>query len=196
MKTCSKCRATKLLEAFSRDSRTSDGKKSYCKVCQAAYRASYYAEHRDNELARSNAYNTNNSEKRYAYYLSTREERVPYFAEYRSTHSEERAAYGAMYRINHREELATATAARRAKAKLSKEDRIESTAHRKRIKNDRCYYCEQWSSEMHDDHVIPLSRGGTDHWWNIVRACSTCNLRKGAKTDLEYTATMPYREGR
>lgn len=29
------------------------------------------------------------------------------------------------------------------------------------------------------DHLIPLSRGGTNVWGNVVTACSTCNARKG-----------------
>jgi 5-methylcytosine-specific restriction endonuclease McrA len=29
------------------------------------------------------------------------------------------------------------------------------------------------------DHLVPLSRGGTNAWTNVVTACSTCNARKG-----------------
>jgi 5-methylcytosine-specific restriction endonuclease McrA len=29
------------------------------------------------------------------------------------------------------------------------------------------------------DHIVPLSRGGTNDWTNVVTACSTCNTRKG-----------------
>lgn len=29
------------------------------------------------------------------------------------------------------------------------------------------------------DHLLPLSRGGTNDWTNVVTACSTCNTRKG-----------------
>ena len=29
------------------------------------------------------------------------------------------------------------------------------------------------------DHLIPISRGGTNEWTNVVTACSTCNARKG-----------------
>ena len=28
------------------------------------------------------------------------------------------------------------------------------------------------------DHFFPLAKGGTDHWFNLVRACRSCNLRK------------------
>jgi len=29
------------------------------------------------------------------------------------------------------------------------------------------------------DHLVPLSRGGSNDWANVVTACSTCNTRKG-----------------
>ena len=29
------------------------------------------------------------------------------------------------------------------------------------------------------DHLLPLSRGGTNDWTNVVTACSSCNTRKG-----------------
>ena len=35
------------------------------------------------------------------------------------------------------------------------------------------------------DHVVPLSRGGTNDWTNVVTACSTCNTRKGNRLPEE-----------
>jgi len=29
------------------------------------------------------------------------------------------------------------------------------------------------------DHLVPLSRGGSNAWTNVVTACSSCNTRKG-----------------
>lgn len=43
-----------------------------------------------------------------------------------------------------------------------------------------CQYCGA-SSELTFDHVVPRSRGGKTSWDNVVAACSTCNLRKGAR---------------
>lgn len=48
----------------------------------------------------------------------------------------------------------------------------------------RCQYCGRASVELKAresltrDHVIPLSRGGTNAWTNVVTACSPCNTRK------------------
>jgi len=41
------------------------------------------------------------------------------------------------------------------------------------------------------DHLVPLARGGKTTWDNIVTACKTCNLRKGARTIEELGIHLP-----
>ena len=45
----------------------------------------------------------------------------------------------------------------------------------------RCYLCGQQfdTRELVMEHVQPLSRGGTNDYWNIRPACQPCNARKG-----------------
>jgi len=52
---------------------------------------------------------------------------------------------------------------------------------------NRCQYCGKVfpQRELNLDHVIPLSRGGTSCWENVVCACIRCNTRKGARLPLE-----------
>lgn len=45
--------------------------------------------------------------------------------------------------------------------------------------NYKCVYCGEPS--QHVDHVIPVSKGGTNDLDNLVAACSTCNLAKSDK---------------
>jgi 5-methylcytosine-specific restriction endonuclease McrA len=49
---------------------------------------------------------------------------------------------------------------------------------------NRCQYCGQRfeTDELSIDHVVPLSRGGSNGWSNIVCACTGCNKRKGGRT--------------
>jgi 5-methylcytosine-specific restriction endonuclease McrA len=55
----------------------------------------------------------------------------------------------------------------------------------------RCQYCARHASELRPresltrDHVIPISRGGTNDWTNVVTACSPCNTRKGNRLPVE-----------
>ena len=48
----------------------------------------------------------------------------------------------------------------------------------------RCRYCGATASEteLHVDHVVPVSLGGTDTADNLVAACRQCNLGKGSAT--------------
>src|SRR5256886_14048155 len=51
--------------------------------------------------------------------------------------------------------------------------------------NYRCQFCGRNQQELRHrecltrDHLVPLSRGGTNGWNNVLTACSSCNTRKG-----------------
>lgn len=55
----------------------------------------------------------------------------------------------------------------------------------------RCQYCGRSAVELKPregltrDHLIPLSRGGTNEWTNVVTACSPCNTRKANRLPAE-----------
>lgn len=51
-----------------------------------------------------------------------------------------------------------------------------------------CAYCGAHATHL--DHVDPLSKGGGDIEANIVPACASCNLSKGAKTLAEWSLTF------
>jgi 5-methylcytosine-specific restriction endonuclease McrA len=49
----------------------------------------------------------------------------------------------------------------------------------------RCQFCGRPQVALRTrecltrDHLVPLSRGGTNAWDNVLTACSSCNARKG-----------------
>jgi 5-methylcytosine-specific restriction endonuclease McrA len=55
----------------------------------------------------------------------------------------------------------------------------------------RCQYCGRHRTDLRGrefltrDHVVPISRGGTNDWANVVAACSPCNNRKGSRLPVE-----------
>lgn len=57
-----------------------------------------------------------------------------------------------------------------------------------------CCYCGARKRPEHltRDHIEPLSRGGRDHWKNVVTACKPCNQRKGARTPERAGMLMLY----
>lgn len=54
-----------------------------------------------------------------------------------------------------------------------------------------CLYCggHFTRGELTRDHVVPIAKGGRDHWENVVSACLHCNIRKGCRTPQQ--AGMP-----
>ncbi|PSO53708.1 MAG: HNH endonuclease [Cyanobacteria bacterium QH_8_48_120] len=48
-----------------------------------------------------------------------------------------------------------------------------------------CQYCDYRGEQLTLDHVVPRSRGGKDHWDNLVSACVRCNVKKGSRTPKE-----------
>jgi 5-methylcytosine-specific restriction endonuclease McrA len=52
---------------------------------------------------------------------------------------------------------------------------------------NRCQYCGKTfqQKELNLDHIVPISRGGTSCWENVVCACIRCNTRKGDRLPSE-----------
>lgn len=82
------------------------------------------------------------------------------------------------YRENREYYLVRSIQRRRIGSLLSEDDRELTIAYRLAIANDPCSYCGRPGEN--NDHVFPIAKGGTDHWWNLTRACEQCNKRKAA----------------
>lgn len=60
------------------------------------------------------------------------------------------------------------------------------------MKKVACFYCGA-DGELHDDHVVPRSRGGPDIPHNIVKACPKCNCAKNDRLPSEWRSDLPER---
>lgn len=62
---------------------------------------------------------------------------------------------------------------------------LSSSTKLKVFKRDRftCTYCgvSGADAELHVDHIIPVSKGGSNNIYNLTTACSRCNLQKADK---------------
>jgi 5-methylcytosine-specific restriction endonuclease McrA len=45
--------------------------------------------------------------------------------------------------------------------------------------------------QLEADHILPLSRGGSNAFVNLATACRPCNLSKGSKTVEDWGAPGP-----
>lgn len=63
----------------------------------------------------------------------------------------------------------------------------EEVAQMLRDQGGVCAYCEvDLSGRIEVEHMVPLSRGGSDGWENLAIVCHPCNARKHTRTLEEY----------
>ena len=58
--------------------------------------------------------------------------------------------------------------------------------------NNECAYCGGNKEALHQDHVIPLSKGGYYTRQNIIPSCQFCNSSKHARDLMDWYTTQPY----
>jgi uncharacterized protein YdaU (DUF1376 family) len=56
--------------------------------------------------------------------------------------------------------------------------------------NYTCIYCKATACALECDHVIPVSRGGSNDDDNLATACKPCNRSKGTRTVEEWRACV------
>ncbi len=56
------------------------------------------------------------------------------------------------------------------------------------LQKGRCAYCRTKLTirTKEVDHIIPVSKGGSDARWNLQILCERCNLRKWSKDPIEF----------
>ena len=193
-KICPSCRHLKPLdtEHFYRAADKLSGFQSRCKDCAKQMDKKKSAEkiERSKRWRRENPeavkinreiYRKNNREaikiRRRSYYLKNREHYIAKAAEWQKLNPQKSKAIRKAY--DHRRrvwELATAE-------KFTWADVLNQL----KAQNNQCHWCKApLREDYHVDHVIPLSKGGSNSANNIVCTCPGCNLRKGSKLPVEW----------
>lgn len=54
------------------------------------------------------------------------------------------------------------------------------------MQDARCIYCRVLLEKYHIDHILPVSRGGTNDLGNLQLLCPRCNISKNAMTHEEF----------
>lgn len=60
-----------------------------------------------------------------------------------------------------------------------------------RAQKRKCAYCRcKLGLDYHVDHIVPLSKGGTNDRSNIQVACPKCNLEKGTRDPIDHARSL------
>jgi hypothetical protein len=201
-KYCPKCELVKSVTDFNKHKARSDGLQDYCRECtrqatqkymenrrktdpglaikQKEYMKKWRDANREEINRKQRELQKTDEWKEYRKKWYKESDNYEYLKRWRAENPDKVKQYQQKTDKNRPEHHATKDANRRAQKRLPLEDRQISTAYRKAIKNDLCFYCGQLIEEMHDDHFFPLAKGGTDHWYNLRRSCWVCNAYKGS----------------
>ncbi len=171
------------------------------------YLHKYQAEHKEQARENNKRYRAEHKDKLREYHRKYRLEHLERIREngrrYRTEHREEHRAEGRRFYARHHDEMRThqreylkrhpecarAYVTRRRARKLAAGGNFKASDVRRQLRSQkgRCYWCNaKLNGEHHIDHVIPLSRGGSNGPDNIVIACPICNLSKGDKLPHEW----------
>ena len=196
LKVCSKCGEEKPLAEFYRNARAKDGLQFCCKTCHAAESRAYRLANPEKVATYARAYRDANRKKvavrKRAYQIANPEIGIAASAAYRSANQETIAAQRRAYYAAHPERVSANSRNRRALKKAAEgthtaED-IQAQYDRQK---GRCYYCDILvHDEYHVDHVIPLSKGGSNGPDNLVISCPPCNRSKHNKHPMDWCGQL------
>lgn len=151
-----------------------------------ATRARYRAKHREKLRAKSILYNASHADELRAY---AARRRAKHPEKVRAINAQSRAKHADKLRVKHVHWLAThpeknSSYCARRRARLYNAPINDFTAQQwrdlKEIFQYRCAYCGKKPKRLQQDHITPLSKGGSHTLSNIVPACPSCNGTKQA----------------
>lgn len=168
-----------------------------CKACKSEYEKRYYAEHREKIAKRHEEYYAQYGDeirtRRMAQYYENHERDTAKWRDYYKRTSEYHKERAKEYRKNNPEKV-------RLRVRIRGERRRKNGGtYTKRdilklmeLQKHKCHWClcSLDKTKWHIDHVIPLSRGGSNDLSNIRLACAKCNMSKGNKMPWEWIGRL------
>lgn len=147
--------------------------------------AAYAAAHREEARIRSGDYYATHREeirpKKAIYRAAHHDKTRRRDAAYRATHRDTLRAYHASYHLAHRIEHSAHNARRRARKANAPVNDFTAAQWRDLQEHfqHRCAYCgKRAKGHLTQDHLTPLSKGGSHTLGNIAPACRSCNGKK------------------
>lgn len=202
-KFCGLCEQTLPLDSFYRSKSAPDGLQSRCKDCQKSYSRKWNEQNRERHLANKRRSWERNKERINAKRRAERDEYVlgrerkwraanadklkQQNREYRAANPERVKEWRSRWSEKHGSEwrrqhylanrawyLARNHIQRRRDGRAI--DELADAIHE--LLEQPCAYCGTTEEEIEIDHIVPLSRGGTNDPENLAPACRPCNRSK------------------
>lgn len=184
LRICTVCFSEKPLNEFRTDRRLSSGHGTKCKVCCAEEckkwrKTSPTARKKRVRLLPLNPRIRKQKRRPYSYYKARN-------AKWRAANPEKHRQSGKKWRERNKDKVRALDHAKRAK-RCAVEGKHTASQIRDLLKKQkgRCINCKvNIESRYHIDHIIPISRGGSNWITNIQLLCPPCNISKSAKDPI------------
>lgn len=192
-KICSKCGESKpaTTEYFQRDKRVSEGLRAACKICRSKEYRAWQASNKEYRTKYNRAYYQANkpklSQRHRAYYQANKKRLYQYLLEWNKANPERKREHNRAYSKAHADQRRAAIYRRRTIERNAGIHTAKDIQRQYKTQKGKCYYCGvKVGDTYHVDHVVPLSRGGSNGPENLVIACPTCNMSKHNKLPHEW----------
>lgn len=157
-----------------------------CKPCHKTYMKTYlikyWQEHgieRNRDRREHYSKNPGQIEKIIRWARDNPEKRKTINAKYRRSNQEKIIEYNLKYSKSNREVMVKIQQRRRTLKKgLLSDFTVIQWENCLKYFDNKCAYCGKTEKRLHQDHFIPLSKGGEYTITNIIPACKSCNSHK------------------
>lgn len=199
---CSVCKVEKPREAFNLSRTTTRGISNRCRDCGIVYMKCWHERNKVHSQNYAKEYNARTTVRRAATFKNWYErnkgkqqakalDRVRRDRELSRAKCREWAKKNLEHRRKYRKEnrlrYRAAWQRRRALERAAEGRWVPSDIEKILIaQSGRCAYClKMLGADFQVDHVIPLSKGGSNWPSNLALACPTCNRKKSARLDMK-----------